>query len=113
MAGPAIIVAHRLATVMRADRILVIDNGSIVESGSHQELLNTGGAYAKCTTSGKRRCELVAPENILKLSKVNLTRNGKSLIKDLNFRGLFRSKLGDLGTKWVWEDLTSQNSLNV
>ena len=43
----AIIVAHRLATVMRADRILVIDNGSIVESGSHQELLNTGGAYAK------------------------------------------------------------------
>ena len=43
----AIIVAHRLATVMRADRILVIDNGSIVESGSHQELLNTGGTYSK------------------------------------------------------------------
>ena len=35
----AIIVAHRLATVMRADRILVVDNGTIIESGNHQELL--------------------------------------------------------------------------
>ena len=43
----AIIVAHRLATVMRADRILVVDNGRIVESGSHQELLDTGGAYSE------------------------------------------------------------------
>ena len=66
---------------MRADRILVIDNGSIVESGSHQELLNTGGAYSKMHNHGKRRCEPVAPENILKLSKVNLIRNGKSLIQ--------------------------------
>ena len=41
----AIIVAHRLATVMRADRILVVDNGRVIESGSHQELLNVGGAY--------------------------------------------------------------------
>ena len=42
----AIIVAHRLATVMRADRILVVDNGTIIESGNHQELLARGGAYS-------------------------------------------------------------------
>lgn len=39
------IIAHRLATVVRADRILVIDQGRIVESGSHQELLALNGLY--------------------------------------------------------------------
>ncbi|MBT94634.1 MAG: ABC transporter ATP-binding protein [Acidimicrobiaceae bacterium] len=43
----AIIVAHRLATVMRADRILVVDNGSIIESGSHEELINLKGSYSQ------------------------------------------------------------------
>lgn len=43
----SIVVAHRLATIRRADRIVVIDNGSIVEIGSHQELMATNGAYAQ------------------------------------------------------------------
>lgn len=43
----SIIVAHRLATVRNADRILVLEKGSIVEEGSHEELLQRSGAYAQ------------------------------------------------------------------
>lgn len=42
----AILVAHRLATVMNADRILVFREGKVVEEGNHQELLAKGGIYA-------------------------------------------------------------------
>ncbi len=42
-----IVIAHRLSTVRDADRIVVIEDGLIVEEGSHQELLEKGGAYAK------------------------------------------------------------------
>jgi ATP-binding cassette subfamily B protein len=42
----AILVAHRLSTAMRADRILVVDEHRIVESGSHAELIAAGGRYA-------------------------------------------------------------------
>ncbi|MGB7440909.1 MAG: ABC transporter ATP-binding protein [Coleofasciculaceae cyanobacterium] len=41
------IIAHRLATVRRAHRILVMEQGQIVESGDHQELLDKGGRYAQ------------------------------------------------------------------
>ncbi len=40
------IIAHRLATVRRADRILVLEKGQIVESGTHEELLEKGSRYA-------------------------------------------------------------------
>ena len=43
----AIIVAHRLSTAMRADRIAVVDDGRIVELGSHDELVAKGGRYAE------------------------------------------------------------------
>ena len=42
----AVIIAHRLATAMRADRIAVVDDGRIVELGSHDELRALGGRYA-------------------------------------------------------------------
>ena len=42
-----IVVAHRLATVKKADRILVIDKGKIVENGKHNALMKQGGLYAK------------------------------------------------------------------
>ena len=42
-----IIVAHRLSTVIHADRILVLDKGVIVESGTHDTLIKKGGLYAR------------------------------------------------------------------
>ena len=40
-----IVIAHRLSTVQNANKILVIDNGKIIQEGSHKELLNTDGLY--------------------------------------------------------------------
>tara|TARA_B100001939_G_scaffold347854_2_gene370966 strand:+ start:3765 stop:5573 length:1809 start_codon:yes stop_codon:yes gene_type:complete len=42
-----LVIAHRLATVLQADRIVVMDRGKIVDIGSHQELLQKGGLYAR------------------------------------------------------------------
>ncbi|HEY5431645.1 MAG TPA: ABC transporter ATP-binding protein [Solirubrobacteraceae bacterium] len=42
----AVLIAHRLTTAMKADRIVVVDDGRIVESGSHAELVARGGRYA-------------------------------------------------------------------
>jgi ATP-binding cassette subfamily B protein len=41
-----VVVAHRLATIMHADRILVVEQGVVVETGRHDELLRKGGRYA-------------------------------------------------------------------
>lgn len=43
----SIVIAHRLSTIVRADQILVVDDGQIVERGTHDELLARGGLYAE------------------------------------------------------------------
>ncbi len=42
-----LVIAHRLSTIEKADRILVMENGHIIESGPHEELLASNGAYAQ------------------------------------------------------------------
>lgn len=43
----SVVIAHRLATIQKADKILVIDKGHLVESGDHQELLRLNGQYKR------------------------------------------------------------------
>jgi len=43
----SIVIAHRLSTISKLDRIIVLDNGKIIEQGAHKELLAAGGIYAK------------------------------------------------------------------
>ncbi|MEY3746949.1 MAG: hypothetical protein RL194_408, partial [Pseudomonadota bacterium] len=42
-----IVIAHRLSTIENADRILVMEQGEIIESGTHQALMRQNGSYAK------------------------------------------------------------------
>ena len=42
----ALIIAHRLSTVRRANRIITVERGRIVEDGTHDELIRSGGRYA-------------------------------------------------------------------
>ena len=49
-----LIIAHRLSTVRRADRVLVLEHGRIAESGKHSELISAGGTYARLNQAGLR-----------------------------------------------------------
>ena len=53
-----LVIAHRLSTIRNADRIVVLDNGEVVEQGNHQELLERHGLYAQLVAT-----QLVAPTN--------------------------------------------------
>ncbi len=57
-ARTAVLIAHRLSTAMRADRIAVVDGGRIVEQGSHAELVALGGRYAAMYGTWVRQAEL-------------------------------------------------------
>jgi ATP-binding cassette subfamily B protein len=59
-ARTTIVVAHRLTTAARADRIVVMDSGQVAEIGSHAELLAAGGTYAALWDAFTGESELVA-----------------------------------------------------
>ncbi len=63
----SILIAHRLSTVRAADRILVIDHGTIIEEGSHEALLAQGGEYASLYNTYFRHQSLEYVEHAHKL----------------------------------------------
>jgi ATP-binding cassette, subfamily B, bacterial len=59
-ARTAVLIAHRLTTAMKADRIVVVENGRIVEVGSHDQLVARGGQYAAMYATWIRHAEAQA-----------------------------------------------------
>ncbi len=59
-----LIIAHRLSTVLRADRVVVLEHGHVVETGSHADLLDAEGMYAKLYRGQFRAGDRVALESM-------------------------------------------------
>jgi ABC-type multidrug transport system fused ATPase/permease subunit len=53
-----LVIAHRLSTVVRADQIVVLDGGKMVECGRHEELITAGGLYQRL-----HALEMVRPQS--------------------------------------------------
>ena len=58
----SIVIAHRLSTVLSADRIIVLDHGKITEQGSHDQLMKSGGKYQELYETYFKHQALVSSE---------------------------------------------------
>ena len=64
-----IIIAHRLAAVRGADRIITVERGRVVEDGTHEELVRSGGRYAGLWAMQALRFDLKNPDQIISKSQ--------------------------------------------
>ena len=58
------VIAHRLSTIKNSDLILVLKDGDVIESGTHQELLDQGGFYAELYNSQFEQASWVVSSNL-------------------------------------------------
>jgi len=94
-----VVIAHRLSTIQNADKILVLDNGKIVEQGRHEALLNKKGKYFNVIIKAKQKQSLRAIKDL----RITLIKEGVEL----------ESYLSDFGSAVFEHVLLGKYSLEV
>ncbi len=91
-----LVIAHRLSTVMHADRIVVMDAGRVMETGSHQQLLEKNGYYARLYQLGLESFiakDADAPEAEADATEASGLRGCYQLVNGLLLQGLLRPQV--------------------